>query len=144
MRILITGHPRSGKSTLAGLLHKTTDIPVRATDVLIPTHEWSQQSEVVSEWFTTPGPWIIEGVTVARALRKYHHHYPRRTVPCDLLITLRRPTAGLLPGQISMSHNQDFFMEQIKPWLDEHMKCKPEGKHLTCKAAKKKARKKKK
>jgi len=50
-----------------------------------------------------------------------------------------------------MCHAQDFFMAQIKPWLDKYVKCKTGGnrphEYIKCakrpKSAKAKARKKK-
>jgi hypothetical protein len=107
-RILITGPSGSGKTYLADALGLIEDAAVWHTDDAAKLG-WSEASEEVAGWFDRPGPWIIEGVAVPRALRKWkgkHSRDPVRNVlsrlsyagepPCTQLIVLRhrRPEAG--------------------------------------------------
>ena len=78
-RIAVAGGPRCGKSTIAVRTGERYQLPVRHADSVIgdlevenfPYRErWSEASRRVSEWLREPGPWIIEGVCVPRALRK--------------------------------------------------------------------------
>jgi adenylate kinase family enzyme len=105
MRIVICGAPRSGKTTLAGLqaLH---------TDDLIPLG-WSEASEkVADDWMQRPGPWVIEGVAAARALRKYLAQHPNK--PCDKVIYMPTPRTTPTPGQASMAKGVETVWQQIK------------------------------
>lgn len=82
-RIVLIGGPRRGKSTIARA-YRDQGIPTYCSDPpsLVKDHEdgveylpeglsWSESSEYVAEnWLTKPGPWCIEGIATARALRK--------------------------------------------------------------------------
>ena len=99
MRLLIAGVPRSGKTTLAG---ETGSIGrVRHCDELLEL-PWSEQSRVVSEWFDEEGPWVIEGVTVGRALRKWLERNGEGK-PADRVIFLNEPFGELSIGQERMA-----------------------------------------
>lgn len=89
-RVVITGGPSAGKTTLADHL----GLPVRHTDELVDVLEWSAASEEVSRWMDAPGPWVIEGVTAVRALRKWLERH-REGAPCDVLLVLLTPAAAL-------------------------------------------------
>ncbi len=69
MRILIAGGPRTGKTTLSRLLALVMGVDPRHTDNLIELG-WSESSAKAAEWMLEPGPWVIEGVAVPRAIRK--------------------------------------------------------------------------
>jgi SPP1 gp7 family putative phage head morphogenesis protein len=71
MKIIITGGPRTGKTTLAKRYHDQYGVPVLRTDDLILRTSWSECSQVASEWMEEPGPWIVEGVAAVRGLRKW-------------------------------------------------------------------------
>jgi hypothetical protein len=109
-RILITGPSGSGKTYLADALGLIEDAAVWHTDDAAKLG-WSEASEEVAGWLDRPGPWIIEGVAVPRALRKWGVKMGAARVagvswqlsprnrpppPCDQLIVLRhrRPEAG--------------------------------------------------
>lgn len=80
MKILIAGGPRTGKSTLAKRLSEENgNIPVRCTDDVIHTLPWATASLEVATWFDAPGPWIIEGTIVVRAMRKWFFQSPTQT-----------------------------------------------------------------
>jgi hypothetical protein len=99
MRILVAGAPRTGKTTLADALAAERGIPVRRTDDLVGRLAWSEASAEVARWLTEPGPWIIEGVASARALRKLD---PSAPLP-DLIAHLTIPRVARTPRQEGMA-----------------------------------------
>ena len=104
MRVLICGGPKVGKTFLADRLGKASGHRVRHTDDLIGKLDWSQSSEEVSKWMDEPGPWIIEGVSVPRAIRKFFDRHHRDEKPCDIVYWGQNPRVPrLLPGQVSMA-----------------------------------------
>lgn len=116
-RIAIIGWPRSGKTTLAkkmGLGLSTES--VRSTDD-VKDLGWSEASEEVATWFDKPGPWIIEGVAVARALRKWKAAHPNKPAPIDKLIRIGTPKMTLTTDQTVMGKGIDRVLEEILPWL---------------------------
>jgi adenylate kinase family enzyme len=104
MRTCIFGGPRTGKTTLAvEMVGRRRLTPVRHTDDLIGVLDWSGQSHRIAfDWFAQPGPWIIEGVAVGRALRKWLAANPEGK-PCDEVILLWSPRVTLTPGQARMA-----------------------------------------
>ncbi len=110
-RIAIAGIPKSGKSTLANSL---SDHALHTDDLI---HlGWSQASQATSEWFNTPGPLIVEGVTVVRALRKWLHQHPKGK-PVDQAVFLNTPHQPLSPGQQRMAKGCRTVWVQILPEL---------------------------
>lgn len=97
MRVLIAGGPKTGKTTLAAPL----GLPVFATDSLIGRVPWGQDSEAVVDWMYSPGSWVIEGVTVVRAARKWLELEP--DAPCDRMYFLSESFEPLTPKQQSMA-----------------------------------------
>ena len=77
-RVVIAGGPRTGKTTHANKLGAESGARVRHTDDLIGRLEWSAASQEVSQWFDEPGPWIVEGVAVPRAVRKWLAAHPSK------------------------------------------------------------------
>ena len=110
-RVAIIGWPKTGKSTLAEKMGGG-----RSTDDVMHMG-WSEASAEVATWFDKPSPWIIEGVAVARALRKWRERHPSKPPPIDRLIRLRRPHVELNAGQIAMGKGIDKVLEEIMPWL---------------------------
>ncbi len=99
-RIVIVGGPSTGKSTLAHRL--TAPERVRCTDELVGVLEWSEASAEVARWFDEPGPYVIEGVATARALRKWLAAHPDASLDAVIVLT-GRPFAELSKGQAAMS-----------------------------------------
>ncbi len=112
-RIVIIGGPKTGKSTLAAQMGGG-----RSSDEVMNLG-WSESSEEVSRWLDQPGPWIVEGVAVPRALRKWRERNPDKPAPVDHVIHLTHPHEQLIQGQISMAKGIDTVLAQIMPWLEE-------------------------
>ena len=109
-RIVIAGGPRTGKTTLSKLVGAST---VRHTDDL----GWSEASAEVSTWFDVDGSWIVEGVAVPRALRKWLAANPDGK-PCDVAYWLEEPHERLTPGQASMAKGCAKVWGEILPELE--------------------------
>lgn len=130
-RICITGGPRTGKTTLAkqlamkvlraaaesGTVLGTSYL--RHTDNLIHLG-WSEASAAAAEWLDAPGPWIIEGVAVSRALRKWRDQHPDEPPPVDRVIFLSEPYERLTPGQLAMAKGVRTVHDEIEGWLASH------------------------
>jgi len=101
MRVLITGGPKTGKTTLSAQLRTQVGAQPMHTDDLIALG-WSEASQEVALWIAQPGPWIIEGVAVPRALRKWFAANPTGK-PADKVIFLGKPWQELSPGQLAMT-----------------------------------------
>lgn len=88
MKIVLTGYPKTGKSTLGDQLSKRLGWPVFHTDDVIElgVHNDSQR---VSDWFDKPGDWIVEGVIAPRAIRKWFDQNPGRSFPADAVVFMR-------------------------------------------------------
>lgn len=118
MIVCITGGPRTGKSWLGEHLALTSGTALLRTDDLIPLG-WSAASQAAAaRLMTAHADLIVEGVAVARALRKALDESRER--PCDRLIVLRgrRPEAGdELPGQASMAKGIETVLAGILPEL---------------------------
>jgi adenylate kinase family enzyme len=115
MRLLITGGPRTGKTTRALDLAQQHGVPVYHTDDAIPLG-WHEASAEVARWLERPGPWIIEGVAVPRALRKWLASHPSG-IPCEQCIVLRTPHIELHRGQIRMMQGLLTVLQEIAPEL---------------------------
>ena len=109
LRVLITGGPKAGKTTFSGpnALH---------TDDLIDTHKWSALSEAISYWFDGKGPWVIEGVAIPRALRKWLERNPEGK-PADIIIYLNGTKQPLNEGQQKMHLSVRTVFNEVKPEL---------------------------
>lgn len=116
-RICITGGPRTGKTTLAASLGESA--VVRHTDDLIRLG-WSEASQAACEWLDEPGPWIIEGVAVSRALRKWRDQNPGKPPPVDRVIMLDRPHVAWNDGQRTMAAGVATVHAEIDGWLRRH------------------------
>ncbi len=91
-RVAIVGGPKTGKSTLSGLV---TDRPVFGTDILIGVATWADAPHAFIGTCTGVPRFVAEGVQVARALRK--------GLKVDCVIGLREPKVELNDGQARMT-----------------------------------------
>lgn len=107
MRIAIAGGPRCGKTTLAASFGEA-----RHTDDLIGSKDWSAASAEVATWFDADDPWIIEGVAVPRALRKWLIAHPDGK-PCDVVHWLITPHVPLTKGQLGMLRGCETVWREI-------------------------------
>lgn len=121
--ILIAGGPRTGKTSLANRLGQEMGLPVRHTDDLIGRFDWSGVSEEVARWMDAEGPWIIEGVAVPRALRKWLFVNQEclgpgtGAKPADRIYWLDQPLVALSGGQSSMAKGCFTVWSEIFPTL---------------------------
>lgn len=126
-RIAITGGPRTGKTLLANRMFVGEVGPGLHPNHLAPRHTddlinlgWSGCSAAVAKWLDEPGPWIIEGVAVSRALRKWRDAHPGEPPPVDRVIYLDEPHEALTPGQLTMAKGVETVHAEIEGWLQEH------------------------
>jgi hypothetical protein len=127
MKLAIIGGPFSGKSTLA----QSYGVKVFCTDPVSLVREkidgvtylpegleWEAQSHYICEhWLSMPGDWVIEGVGVVRALRKWINYYDS-VPPCYQLIYIKghHPKAtGLTSGHVAMSKSIESIWNEISP-----------------------------
>lgn len=92
-RIGVIGPPKAGKTTLSATLGDALDLPIIHSDDWqhLP---WSDQSAALAAHCASPDRYLVEGVAVARALRK--------GLQVDCLIYLQTPLIPLTPGQASL------------------------------------------
>lgn len=115
-RTVITGGPRTGKTTLAATLPG----PVRHTDDLIGVLDWSDASAEVARWMDEPGPWVIEGVAASRALRKWRDQHPGEPPPVDVVVYMDTPRVERTQRQDAMAKGVASVHEEIVAWLTAH------------------------
>lgn len=111
--ILIVGGPRIGKSTLSLKLCDALGIQTLHKSHDIEHLQWHESSTFASQWFDDPGDWIIEGVQMVRALRKWLDRNPGKPFDCDI-IYLSKPFVPLLPGQASMTKGVQTVFNEIE------------------------------
>ena len=112
-RLALAGVPKAGKTTTA---NNYAEVPIYHTDDLIVDHEWSAASEKIATWFDRPGPWVIEGVAIPRALRKWIATH-KDGKPVDRIIWLGVPRLALTRGQQTMAKGCQKVMQEITPEL---------------------------
>lgn len=115
-RIVIIGAPKTGKTTLAAKMGGG-----RSTDDVMGLG-WSEASAEVSTWFDKPGPWIIEGVAIVRALRKWMKNNPGKPAPIDKMIRLSKTHVPVNAAQAAMGAGINTVLAEILPWLKETVK----------------------
>lgn len=116
MRIAIIGWPGTGKTTLGKQLAEDLGLQYSSTDEAMHLG-WSQASEEVAKWLDRRS-YIIEGVALPRAFRKWRANHPGEAAPVDRLVHLstvyRDP---LKPGEISMGKGIDTVLKELEGWL---------------------------
>ncbi len=114
-RIAIAGIPDGGKSTLARKLAAHLGCVLRETDDLIPLG-WSNDSAVAATWFDDENGFVIEGVAVVRALRKWLAAHPEGK-PCDRVVWLDVPKVQLTSEQLTMAKGCETIWRGVRPLL---------------------------
>lgn len=114
-RVVIAGGPKTGKSSLAECLEAIDVARIRHTDDLAHLG-WSEASAAAALWFGAPGPWIVEGVAAARALRKWLASHPEGK-PCDVVYVLDEPVVARTPGQETMAKGCQTVFAEVRPEL---------------------------
>ncbi len=112
-RVCVTGAPKSGKTTFALGNELLTGVPTFHTDDL--GGEWSAVSRRAASWLEQDGPWLIEGVRVPHALRKWLLAHPEGK-PCDVLIVLD-DRDGMSDKQRAMGVGIATILAEILPEL---------------------------
>ena len=105
MKIVIAGPPKVGKTTLANHLGVELGIPVMHTDDWVGIQDWSGGSLHMANRLEESGPFIIEGVTAVRGLRKFiSRNAKNNKKPCDIVYYRSNPyQAYSSEGQASMA-----------------------------------------
>ena len=117
-RVVLSGGPRTGKSTLAVRAGERYRRTVRHADALIGQKDWSEQSDAVSKWIDEDGDYIIEGVSAPRALRKWLRDNPGKKL--DLTIVhFREPVQFQTDKQRAMAKGVETVWQQIRDELKE-------------------------
>jgi hypothetical protein len=107
-RVVIVGGPLTGKTTLARRLGSSR---VRSTDELRHL-DWSEVSAAAALWLDEAGGWVIEGVAMARAIRKWLRAHP--SAPIDFVIVLAsQPRGERTKGQASMAKGVATVWDEI-------------------------------
>ncbi len=117
VRIAITGGPGVGKSTFALDLSSLTGADVKHGDRVMDLG-WSESSQAVSHWFDAEGAWIVEGVVVPRALRKWLDTHPEGK-PVDVLLFRGQAFKTLNPGQETLRKGVQSVLKKIFPELQK-------------------------
>jgi hypothetical protein len=97
-RVVLTGSPRAGKTELSASFAAELGVIAQHTDVLVGKLAWGEDSIEVATWFDAEGPYVIEGVTAERALRKWLDGHDDGK-PCDVVVMLAAPVVELTKGQ---------------------------------------------
>ncbi len=115
MRIAIVGGPRTGKTQAARAVALATGLPLVSTDDFIAMG-WSQASQHVADMLADGAPRVVEGVAVARALRKSLRDRPDERL-IDRLVILTVPKVEQTDGQRVMASGIDTVLDEILPGL---------------------------
>lgn len=113
-KIAIAGVPRAGKTTRGrkialglGELRHTDDLKGLG---------WSEESELAAKMFDEPAAFVMEGMVVPRALRKWLAAHPEGR-PCDEVIWMGKPQVATTPGQDAMGKGALTVLKEILPEL---------------------------
>ena len=111
-KIGIVGGPRTGKTTLARKLGGT----VHHLDSFMQLG-WSEASEAAAQQIDKiSDPAVLEGVSLARALRKWLRSHPEGK-PLDKVIVLQKPMAEVSAGQVVMGMGVGTVFNEISEEL---------------------------
>ncbi len=86
---MLAGYPKTGKTTLADELGRRYGWKVYHTDDVIDLGQGAD-SLAVTEWFNSPGDWVVEGVIAPRAIRKWLALNPKQRFPAEAVAFLKQ------------------------------------------------------
>lgn len=128
-RIVLIGGPLRGKSTLAKRIRDQYGVPTFCGDAKSMVREpdamttyvpegigWSESSLYVAEnWLSRPGPWCCEGVSMARALRKFININTNfaETLDDAIIIYIASACSTVTPKQESMAKGVESVWREI-------------------------------
>ena len=117
MKIVIWGPPKSGKSTVHGpYFSDLYAIPLYHTDDTI-LFGWQGASDVVARWLHEKDQFVIEGVAVPRAIRKYIEKYGEAP-DLDLIVVAGHGPNVLSDHQERLAKGITTVAREIEPYLE--------------------------
>lgn len=117
MNILIIGLPRCGKTTAADKMATEETVTI-STDGLISQYEWSAFSDKVCDLLKQEGPWIIEGCSAVRGLRKYLREGNKLTFD---VVWMDQPYVPLVGKQIGFAASLTSIWEECKDLINANL-----------------------
>lgn len=114
-KIAIAGVPRAGKTTRGKSIALGIG-ELRSTDALMEIGDWSKESEVAAQMFNEDASFVMEGMVVPRALRKWLAANPEGR-PVDEVIWMGKPQVETSKGQNAMGKGAETVMREILPEL---------------------------
>lgn len=117
-RVVIVGGSKVGKTT-AALRYQAmsgVEMPVRHTDDLIEMGWSAAIGKIVVGWLSQPGPWVVEGVMAAAALRRWMQ-LNRRGRPCEHVIALSLTRVARTPAQEAQALGIEGILDEVLPKL---------------------------
>lgn len=112
MKVMVSGPPGAGKTTVSTELAVGSGTQLFHTDDLIDVCPWGEDSRFVADEWMSKDDFIIEGCAVARSLRKFMVLHPG-VKPCDRLIVLAAPKVPLTGGRAAMAKGIQTVMRGI-------------------------------
>jgi hypothetical protein len=88
-------------------------LAIQKTDDLVGVLPWSEASDEVARWLESPGPFIIEGVVIPRAMRKWLAAHPDG-VPFDRWYLLEEAWLPQTPGQMTMGKGIATVLREVR------------------------------
>lgn len=125
MKLLIIGYPRSGKTTMARerehnlTLTEGYKASFTSTDDLIKQYEWTAFSDKVADLLDQPGPWIIEGCSAVRGLRKYLKAGKK---PDFKIVWLDKPYIPLVGKQVGFAASLSSIWKECQDLMKQQEK----------------------
>ncbi len=121
-RTAITGAPQQGKSRYAAKHHPgalEVDSLRNEEPFASMGHDerWSAISQHVADKLATPGPIVIDGVQVPRALRKALRDRPDQK-PVDEVLIIERTRGQVKPEHVAMAKGVKTVLAEIRPALE--------------------------
>ena len=107
--LVITGAPRTGKTTLADALGARLGVRVLHTDDLQHLG-WGADSDEGAKWMLEAEPWIIEGTAAVRSLRK---HVKAGGGERPVCIYLTAPRVQQTAGQVALARGIETIWLQV-------------------------------